>query len=71
MLTLEQIFLCLLGLGMAVAALVIARGSALAAVAGLIAVYTAAHLLSCAVGTEAAAVSVTRRNVLELLQVKE
>ena len=71
MLTLEQIFLCLLGLGLAVAALVIARGSALAAVAGLIAVYTAAHLLSCAVGTEAAAVSVTRRNVLELLQVKE
>ncbi len=71
MLTLEQIILCLLGLCLAVAALVIAKGSALTAVAGLIAVYTAAHLLSCAVGTEAAAVSVTRRNVLELLQVKE
>ena len=71
MLTLEQIFLCLLGLCLAVAALVLTKGSALLAVAGLIAVYAAAHLLSCAVGTEAAAVSVTRRNVLELLQVKE
>ena len=71
MLTLEQIFLCFLGLCLAVAALVIAKGSALTAVAGLIAVYIAAHLLACAMGTEAAAVSVTRRNVLELLQVKE
>ena len=71
MLSLEQLFLCFLGLCLAVAALVIAKGSALAAVAGLVAIYTAAHLLSCAVGTEAAAVSVTRRNVLELLQVKE
>ena len=71
MLTLEQIFLCLLGLCLAVAALVIAKGSALTAVAGLVAVYAASHLLACAAGTEAAAVSVTRRNVLELLQVKE
>ena len=71
MLTLEQVFLCLLGLCLAVAALVLTRGNALTAVAGLIAIYTAAHLLACAVGTEAAAVSVTRRNVLELLQVKE
>ena len=71
MLSLEQLFLCFLGLCLAVAALVIAKGSALTAVAGLVAIYTAAHLLSCAVGTEAAAVSVTRRNVLELLQVKE
>ena len=71
MLTLEQIFLCFLGLCLAVAALVMTRGSALIAVAGLIAVYAASHLLACAVGTEAAAVSVTRRNVLELLQVKE
>ena len=71
MLSLEQIFLCLLGLCMAVAALVLTKGNALTAVAGLIAVYAAAHLLSCVVGTEAAAVSVTRRNVLELLQVKE
>ena len=46
-------------------------GSALLAVAGLVAAYAAAHLLACAVSTEAAAVSVTRRNVLELLQVKE
>ena len=71
MLSLEQLFLCFLGLCLAVAALVIAKGSALLAVAGLVVIYAAAHLLSCAVGTEAAAVSVTRRNVLELLQVKE
>ena len=71
MLTLEQLFLCLLGLCLAVAALVLTKGSALTAVAGLITVYAAAHLLACAAGTEAAAVSVTRRNVLELLQAKE
>ncbi|MBR5701954.1 MAG: type II toxin-antitoxin system mRNA interferase toxin, RelE/StbE family, partial [Oscillospiraceae bacterium] len=71
MLSLEQIFLCFLGLCLAVAALVLTKGSALLAVAGLVVIYAAAHLLACAVGTEAAAVSVTRRNVLELLQVKE
>ncbi len=71
MLTLEQIFLCFLGLCLAIAALVLSRGSALTAVAGLVAAYAAAHLLACTAGTEAAAVSVTRRNVLELLQVKE
>ena len=71
MLSLEQLFLCFIGLCLAVAALVIAKGSALTAVAGLIAAYAAAHLLACAAGAEAAAVSVTRRNVLELLQVKE
>ena len=51
--------------------IVIPEGSALLAVAGLVVVYAAAHLLACAVSTEAAAVSVTKRNVLELLQVKE
>ncbi len=71
MLSLEQIFLCLLGLCFAVAALFLSRGSALTAAAGLAAVYAAAHLLCCVVGTEAAAISVTRRKVLELLQVKE
>ena len=71
MLSLEQLFLCLLGLCLAVAALVLSQGSALTAVAGLVAVYAAAHLLACVLGTEAAAISVTRRNVLELLQVKE
>ncbi len=71
MLSLEQLFLCFIGLCLAIAALVIAKGSALLAVAGLVAAYAAAHLLACAVSTEAAAVSVTSRNVLELLQVKE
>ena len=71
MLSLEQLFLCFIGLCLAIAALNITRGSALTAVAGLITAYAAAHLLACAVGTEAAAVSVTRRNVLELLQAKE
>ena len=71
MLSLEQLFLCFLGLCLAIAALVLSQGSALTAVAGLVAAYAASHLLACAAGTEAAAVSVTRRNVLELLQVKE
>jgi hypothetical protein len=71
MLSLEQLFLCFIGLCLAIAALVIAKGSALLAVAGLVAAYAASHLLACAVSTEAAAVSVTSRNVLELLQVKE
>ena len=71
MLSLEQLFLCFIGLCLAVAALVLTKGSALLAVAGLVAVYAAAHLLACAVSTEAAAVSVTKKNVLELLQVKE
>ena len=71
MLSLEQLFLCFLGLCLAIAALVLSQGSALTAVAGLVAAYAAAHLLACVLGTEAAAVSVTRRNVLELLQVKE
>ncbi len=71
MLSLEQLFLCFLGLLIAIAALVLSQGSAITAVAGLIAAYAAAHLLACALGTEAASVSVTRRNVLELLQVKE
>ena len=47
------------------------KSTLLSMLAGLVVIYAAAHLLSCAVGTEAAAVSVTRRNVLELLQVKE
>ena len=71
MLSLEQLFLCFIGLCLALGALVLSQGSALLAVAGLIAAYAASHLLACAVSTEAAAVSVTRRNVLELLQVKE
>ena len=71
MLSLEQLFLCFIGLCLAIAALVLAKGSALITVAGLVAAYAAAHLLACALSTEAAAMSVTRRNVLELLQVKE
>ena len=71
MLSIEQIALCVLGLGLAAAALWLARGSAVTAVAGLVLAYILSHLVSCAVCTEAAAVSVTNRNVLELLQVKE
>ncbi len=71
MLGLEQVFLCILGLCLAIAVLALIKGSALLPVAGLVAIYAAAHLLICVLGTEIAAASVTRRNVLELLQVKE
>ncbi len=71
MLGLEQVFLCVFGLALAVAALLAVNGAQLRAVAGLLAVYLAAHFAFCVSASGAAAVNVTRRGVLELLQVKE
>lgn len=71
MLTLEQIMLCALGLALAVAALVGSNGRALYDVAGLLMLYLAAHFVFCVSASTAASVSVTKRKVLELLQVKE
>ena len=71
MLSLEQVILCLLGLLCAAVGLIGLKGIALLPVSGLLWLYAAAHFCLCILGTAAAAVSVTRRNVLELLQVKE
>ena len=71
MLSLEQVILCLLGLLCAAAGLIGLKGAALQPVSGLLWLYAAAHFCLCILGTAMAAVSVTRRNVLELLQVKE
>ena len=71
MLSLEQVILCLLGLLCAAVGLIGLKGAALLPVSGLLWLYAAAHFCLCILGTAVAAVSVTRRNVLELLQVKE
>ena len=71
MLSLEQAILCLLGLGLAALGLLGLKGSALRPVSDLLVIYAAAHFCLCLLGALTAAVSVTRRHVLELLQVKE
>ena len=63
--------LCLLGLLCAAVGLVGLKGDALLPVSGLLGLYAGTHFLLCILGTAVAAVSVTRRHVLELLQVKE
>ena len=71
LLTIEQILLCILGLVLALATLVCVNGAELAKTADSISIYVAAHLLICAAGCIIAAANVTKRKVLELLQVKE
>jgi len=71
MLTLEQIMLCLLGLVLAAAALIAVKGRELYEVAGVLLVYLSVHFAFCASSSTAASVSVTKRKVLDLLQVKE
>ncbi len=70
-LCLEQVFLCLLGLLLAVLGLLGLRGAALGQVKELLGLYLLAHFVLCILSTAAAAASVSRRRVLELLQVKE
>ena len=71
MLSLEQIFLCLLGILLAGLGLAAVKGSALGQVKELLAVYAGAHFLLCALAAFLASAAVTRRRVLELLQTKE
>jgi len=71
MLTVEQILLCILGLALALAALVTFNGTELMKTADSISVYMTAHLLACGAGCAIAAAKVTRRKVLDMLQVKE
>lgn len=71
MLILEQLMLCLLGLILSFAVLGIVNGAAIFGVAGPLSIYCGLHFIGCTVGTTIAAVTVTRRKILELLQVKE
>ncbi len=71
MLSLEQVLLCFLGLLCAAAGLIALKGEVLCGVADLLVLYAAVHFCLCLIGAWVSAVSVTRRNVLELLQVKE
>ena len=67
----EQLALCLAGLVLAMLLLFAVRGPSLFEVGGALRLYLAAHLGACLLVSAACAVSVSRRNVLELLQVKE
>jgi hypothetical protein len=67
----EQAALCAAGLLCATALLLAANGVVLALYTGTLTAYAALHLLACATGALACAVIITRRRVLELLQVKE
>ena len=71
LLALEQVLLSLLGLLPALIALFALNGAGLLKTAGAIGIYLAVHLAACLAGCIAAAVEVTRRRALELLQVKE
>jgi hypothetical protein len=71
MLTLEQTVLCLGGFVCAVLVLLMINGVLPATVTGPLAVYAALHFAMCIAGALVCAVIVTRRRILELLQVKE
>ena len=67
----EQLFLCAAGLVPALLLLFAARGPGLTEVSGALGTYLAAHFGACLAVTAVCAVTVSRRNVLELLQTKE
>ena len=71
MLAIEQISLCLFGLVMAAVGLVIYDAGLFVRSAGTLALCGGLYVLGCAGAAVLAAVSVTRRKVLDLLQVKE
>ncbi|MBO7739041.1 MAG: ABC transporter permease, partial [Oscillospiraceae bacterium] len=71
LLAIEQILLCILGLVLALAALLSVNGAELMKTAASIGVYLAVHVAACVIGCVAGAIGVTRHKALELLQVKE
>ena len=71
MLILEQLVLCLIGLIVAFTILAIVNRADIIKVAEPLSTYCLLHLIGCTVGTTIAAITVTRRKILELLQVKE
>jgi hypothetical protein len=71
MLILEQLLLCLIGLILAFAVLAIVNRADILKVIEPLSIYCLLHLIGCIVGTTIAAITVTRKKILELLQVKE
>ena len=70
-LILEQMMLCIIGLIIAFAILIMVNRANILKLAEPLCTYCLLHLISCTVGTTIAAITVTRRKILELLQVKE
>ena len=71
MLVLEQILLCIAGVFCAVALLLVINGIVMALYTRTLTAYSALHITACAAGALTCAVIITKRRVLELLQVKE
>jgi len=71
LLAVEQVLLCIIGLVLALAALLSINGAELMKTSTAIGIYLAVHVAACVIGCIAGAVSVTRHKALELLQVKE
>ena len=71
MLILEQLMLCLIGLILAFAVLGVVNRAVIIKVIEPLGTYCLLHLIGCTVGTTLAAITVTRKKILELLQVKE
>ena len=68
---LEQAMLCVAGLLCAIAMLFAINGASLAAYAAALSLYAAGLMIACIAGAVICAIIVTRRRILELLQVKE
>lgn len=71
MLVLEQIFLCIIGIGFVADILALFESGGFAKSMGTLAVCWLLYLLGCVCGTAVAAAQVTGGRILELLQVKE
>lgn len=71
MLISEQLILCLLGLVLAFIILSAINGNSILTVVLPLSIYIVLHFAGCIIGTSICAVVVTRRRILELLQVRE
>ena len=70
-LTLEQVLLCFVGLLIAGILIAAIHRTELAAMIRPFGLYLCSHLIACVIGSLVFAVSVTKKNVLNLLQEKE
>jgi ABC-type antimicrobial peptide transport system permease subunit len=71
MLILEQLILCLFGMIVALILLAALNGTAILNIAEPLGLYCALHIAGCAAGVAVCSIVITRRRILELLQVKE
>jgi hypothetical protein len=70
-LTLEQVALCIIGLTVAFAVIVAVNGVTIRSAGVALGLYSVAHIVGCAIVTAFCSVLVTKRKIMELLQVKE